>query len=312
VTEFPILKAGEIGLKTNPIAAVFTMPGPASYVGGDIVAGVLYSGLHREDPLTLFIDVGTNGEIVLGNNEWLMTAACSAGPAFEGGGIRWGMRAEEGAIEKVTIDPGTFEPVWSTVGDQPPRGICGSGMIDLISELLNAGIIDRSGRFQSDLDHPRISKIKDEPVYILVPADQTPMNEDIVFTESDIKNLIYSKGAVYSGFTTLLTEAGLDFSMVDRIVIAGGFGRYLDIEKAVSIGLLPDIERAKFTYTGNSSIAGAYMALLSGAYRQEAHQISNAMTYIDFSSNSRYMDEFTSALFLPHTDLNMFPNATSG
>lgn len=308
VTEFPILKAGEIGFKTNPVAAVFTMPGPASYVGGDIVAGVLYTGLHREDPLTLFIDVGTNGEIVLGNKEWLMTAACSAGPAFEGGGVRWGMRAEEGAVEKVAIDPETFEPAWSTVGDQPPRGICGSAMIDLISELLNAGIIDRSGRFQSDMDHPRLSKIKDEAVYILVPADQTPMNEDIVFTESDIKNLIYSKGAVYAGFTTLLNEAGIDFSMIDRIIIAGGFGQYLDIEKAVGIGLLPDLERAKFIYTGNSSIAGAYMTLLSSTSRQEASQISNAMTYIDFSSNSRYMDEFTSALFLPHTDLEMFPS----
>jgi uncharacterized 2Fe-2S/4Fe-4S cluster protein (DUF4445 family) len=311
VTEFPILKAGEIGFKTNPIAAVFTMPGPASYVGGDIVAGVLYTGLHREDPLTLFIDVGTNGEIVLGNKEWMMTAACSAGPAFEGGGIRWGMRAEEGAVEKVAIDPETFEPVWSTVDDQSPRGICGSGMIDLISELLNAGIIDRSGRFQSDMDHPRISKIKDEAVYILVPADQTAMNEEIVFTESDIKTLIYSKGAVYAGFTTLLNEAGMDLSMIDRIIIAGGFGQYLDIDKAISIGLLPDIERTRFTYTGNSSIAGAYMALLSSTYRQETAQISNAMTYIDFSSNSRYMDEFTSALFLPHTDLDMFPNVTS-
>jgi uncharacterized 2Fe-2S/4Fe-4S cluster protein (DUF4445 family) len=311
VTEFPILKAGEIGFKTNPIAAVFTMPGPASYVGGDIVAGVLYTGLHREDPLTLFIDVGTNGEIVLGNKEWMMTAACSAGPAFEGGGIRWGMRAEEGAVEKVAIDPETFEPVWSTVDDQSPRGICGSGMIDLISELLNAGIIDRSGRFQSDMDHPRISKIKDEAVYILVPADQTAMNEEIVFTESDIKTLIYSKGAVYAGFTTLLNEAGMDLSMIDRIIIAGGFGQYLDIDKAIGIGLLPDIERTRFTYTGNSSIAGAYMALLSSTYRQETAQISNAMTYIDFSSNSRYMDEFTSALFLPHTDLDMFPNVTS-
>jgi uncharacterized 2Fe-2S/4Fe-4S cluster protein (DUF4445 family) len=184
-------------------------------------------------------------------------------------------------------------------------------MIDLISELLNAGIIDRSGKFQSDLNHPRLKKIKDDPVYLLVPADQTPMNEDIVFSESDIKNLIYSKGAIYSGFTTLLNEAGIDFSMVDRVIIAGGFGQYLDIEKAVGIGLLPDIERVKFTYTGNSSIAGAYMALLSSTHRQEASQISNAMTYIDFSSNSRYMDEFTSALFLPHTDLDMFPNATS-
>ncbi|MEJ2041149.1 MAG: ASKHA domain-containing protein, partial [Desulfosarcinaceae bacterium] len=308
VSEFPLLKAGEIGLKADPQAAVYIMPGPASYVGGDIVSGVLYTGFQREAPLTLFIDVGTNGEIVLGNQDWLMTAACSAGPAFEGGGIRWGMRAEEGAIEKVAIDPQTLEPHWQTVDDKPPRGICGSGMIDLLSELLKTGIIDRSGSFQADPAHPRIGRIKDEPVYILVPAGQTPMQEDIVFSASDIKNLIYSKGAVFAGFSTLLAEAGLDFSMVDRVYIAGGFGQYLDIDKAVAIGLLPDIDRAKFSYKGNSSIAGAYMALLSGDHRQEALRISTTMTYIDFSSNSRYMDAFTSALFLPHTNLEMFPS----
>ena len=308
VTEFPILKAGDIGLTANPVAAVFIMPGPASYVGGDIVSGLLYTGLHREDPLTLFIDVGTNGEIVLGNKDWMMTAACSAGPAFEGGGIRWGMRAEDGAIEKVTIDPATLEPDTATVGDQPPRGICGSGMIDLIAELLQAGIIDRSGHFATDRDHHRVVTVNDEPAYVLAFAEQTPMKEDIVFTESDLKNLIYSKGAVYSGFTTLLAEAGLDFTMVERMVITGGFGQYLNIEKAIRIGLLPDMDRDKFAYLGNSSIAGAYMALLSEAYRREAQDICNNMTYIDFSSNPRYMDEFTSALFLPHTNLEMFPS----
>jgi uncharacterized 2Fe-2S/4Fe-4S cluster protein (DUF4445 family) len=311
VTEFPIIKAGEIGLKVNRSAAVYIMPGPAGYVGGDIVSGVLYSGFHREEQLTLFIDIGTNGEIVLGNREWLMTAACSAGPAFEGGGIRWGMRAEEGAIEKVTIDPDTWEPTHETVGALAPRGICGSGMIDLISELLGAGIIDRSGKFRTDADHPRIARVNDEAAYVLVFADETPMGEDIVFAESDLKNLIYSKGAVYAGFTTLLREAGLDFDMVDRIIIAGGFGQYLNVEKAVRIGLLPDIERERFVYLGNSSIAGAYMALLSNKFRREAREICNNMTYIDFSSNPRYMDEFTSALFLPHTNLEMFPSVST-
>jgi uncharacterized 2Fe-2S/4Fe-4S cluster protein (DUF4445 family) len=284
------------------------MPGPASYVGGDIVSGLIYAGFHREAPLTLFIDVGTNGEIVLGNSEWLMTAACSAGPAFEGGGIRWGMRAEEGAIEKIAIDPETLEPEFSTVGDAAPRGICGSGMIDLISELLKTGIVDRGGKFSTDIENRRVQLSGDEPAYVLAFADETPMNEDLVFTQSDLKNLIYSKGAVFSGFTTLLAEAGLDFSMVERVIIAGGFGQYLNIEKSISIGLLPDIDRNKFTYLGNSSIAGAYMALLSDKHRREAGEICNRMTYIDFSSNNRYMDEFTSAMFLPHTNLSMFPS----
>jgi uncharacterized 2Fe-2S/4Fe-4S cluster protein (DUF4445 family) len=307
VAEFPILKAGDMGLKAHPAAAVFVMPGPASYVGGDIVAGMLYAGFHREAPLTLFIDVGTNGEIVLGNREWLMTAACSAGPAFEGGGIQWGMRAEQGAIEKVTIHPRTLEPEFATVGQEPPRGICGSGMIDLISELLAVGVIDRSGGFASHIGHPRIRKLRDEWLYVLVPADQNPAGEDIVFTASDLKNLIYSKGAVYAGFTTLLKEAGLDFGSVEQVLISGGFGQFLDIEKAVRIGLLPDMDRAKFRYLGNSSIAGAYLALLSEAHRREARDICRAMTYIDFSGHQRYMDEFTSALFLPHTNLEMFP-----
>jgi uncharacterized 2Fe-2S/4Fe-4S cluster protein (DUF4445 family) len=208
VAEFPILKAGDIGLKVHPAAAVFVMPGPASYVGGDIVAGMLYAGFQREAPLTLFIDVGTNGEIVLGNREWLMTAACSAGPAFEGGGIQWGMRAEQGAIERVVIHPQTLEPELGIVGNEPPRGICGSGMIDLIAELLSVGIIDRGGRFAADRDHARIRKIREEWAYVLVPADRTPAGEDIVFTASDLKNLIYSKGAVYAGFTTLSKRRG--------------------------------------------------------------------------------------------------------
>jgi uncharacterized 2Fe-2S/4Fe-4S cluster protein (DUF4445 family) len=312
VSEFPILKAGNIGIKANPIAAVYIMPGPASYVGGDIVSGLLYTGFHREEPLTLFIDVGTNGEIVLGNKDWLMTASCSAGPAFEGGGIRWGMRAEEGAIEKVSINPETLEPEFSVVGDILPRGICGSGMIDLISEMLKTGIIGPNGKFKLESDHPRMKKYDGEGSYVLEFAKNTAMDEDIVFTETDINSLVLSKGAIYAGFTVLLNEAGMDFPMVDRVIITGGFGQYLDIERAITIGLLPDIDRNKFSYLGNSSIAGAYMALLSDNYRKEAINISNSMTYIDFSSNSKFMDEFTSAVFLPHTNMDAFPSVKIG
>ncbi|MCK5782817.1 MAG: DUF4445 domain-containing protein, partial [Desulfobacterales bacterium] len=288
--------------------AVFVMPSPASYVGGDIVAGLLYTGLHREEPLTMFIDVGTNGEIVLGNRDWLMAASCSAGPAFEGGGVRWGMRAEEGAIEKVSIDPETFNPVVTVVGDTLPRGICGSGMIDLISEMLLKKIIQPNGKFSIDSTHPRYIKSGDEHAFIVAFANETSVERDIIFTESDIDNIIRSKGAVYAGFMVLLNQAGMDFSMVDRVIITGGFGQFLDIDKAVTIGLLPDIERSKFKYMGNSSIAGAYMALLSEKYRNEAIEVSNSMTYIDFSSNNEFMDEFTSALFLPHTNMKAFPS----
>ncbi len=304
---YPILKAGELGLSAHPHAAVFVMPSPASYVGGDIVSGLLYSGLHREDFLTLFIDVGTNGEIVLGNKDWLMTASCSAGPAFEGGGVRWGMRAEEGAIEKVNIDPSSLDTSYTVVGHVPPRGICGSGMIDLLSEMFLKKIIDAGGKLIVDTSHPRITKDKYGSAFVVAFAHETTVGEDIVFTEADIDNILRSKGAVYAGFNVLLKEAGLDFSMVDRLWIAGGFGQYLDIDKAVNIGLLPDIDRRKFKYLGNSSIAGGYLALLSEEAREEARQISKSMTYLDFSRNDLFMSEYTSALFLPHTNLDAFP-----
>jgi len=189
-----------------------------------------------------------------------------------------------------------------------PRGVYGSGMIDLMAEMLVTGIVEPNGKFKLDSSHPRLKQDDMDKAYIIAFADETAMKEDILFTETDIQSLVLSKGAVYAGFTVLLNQAGMAFSMVDRIIITGGFGQYLDIEKAITIGLLPDIERDKFVYKGNSSIAGAYMALLSDEYRNEAREISNHLTYIDFSSNSQYMDEFTSALFLPHTNVKAFPS----
>ena len=308
VSEFPIIKAGEIGLKAAYYAGVFIMPGPASYVGGDIVSGILYTRFNQFEDLTLFIDIGTNGEIVLGNDEFLMTAACSAGPAFEGGGIRWGMRAEDGAIEKISLDPKTFEPEYLTVENKPARGICGSGMIDLLSEMLLKKVIGQDGKFQIDTNHPRFILFNEEPAFIIEYADNIDSEEDIIFTQSDIKSLILSKAAIYAGFSILLEQVGMDFSSITQMIITGGFGQYLNIEKAITIGLLPDIEREKFKYMGNSSIAGAYMALLSNTYRQQAIAISNTMTYLDFSSNNTFMEEFTRAQFLPHTDANLFPS----
>ena len=308
VSEFPILKAEEIGIKAAPYAGVFVMPGPAGYVGGDIVSGVLYTGFYQHKELTLFIDIGTNGEIVLGNNEFMITAACSAGPAFEGGGIRWGMRAEDGAIEKITLAPVTFEPGYSTVENKPARGICGTGMIDLLSEMLLKKVIDQNGKFIIGTEHPRFTLFNGEPSFILEFSKNIDLDEDIIFTQSDIKSLTLSKAAIYAGFNILLEQVGMDFSMVEQMIITGGFGQFLDIEKAITIGLLPDIERKKFKYMGNSSIAGAYMALLSNTFRQRAVAISNAMTYLDFSTNPKFMEEFTRAQFLPHTDKKLFPS----
>ncbi len=310
ISEFPIIKARNMGLKAAHYAGVFVMPGPAGYVGGDIVSGILYTGFHKKADITLFIDVGTNGEIVLGNNEFLMTAACSAGPAFEGGGIRWGMRAEEGAIEKITLNSETFEPDYITVDNKTARGICGSGMIDLLSEMHIKGVLGQDGRFRINPGHPRMTVFNDESAFILEFAKNIDSEEDIIFTQSDIRSLTLSKAAIYAGFTVLLEEVGMDFSMVDQMIITGGFGQYLDIEKAITIGLFPDIQREKFRYMGNSSIAGAYMALLSNTHRQQAIKISDSMTYVDFSSSTRFMEEFTKAQFLPHTESKLFPSVT--
>ena len=300
---FPIWRAGTAKVRINSQAPVYTLPSVGSYVGGDIVAGVLASKMHRSQEIALFMDIGTNGEIVVGNDEWLITAACSMGPCFEGSGIRHGMRATEGAIESVKIDPATFEPTFGVIGDAKPVGICGSGMIDAISELFFTGIIDQRGKFSRDLKTDRI-KIEDEgPEFILYRGEL----KDIVLTEADIENVIRAKAAMYAGVSVLLKEVGLSLDIVERVYIAGGFGNYLDIDKAIMIGMLPDLPEEKFSFIGNASIAGAYLCLLSQNMRQEAEEIAKKMTYMELSVSRGFMDEYMSALFLPHTNMDLFP-----
>lgn len=302
---FPIWKAEIVGIKTSKRAPIYTVPCVASYVGGDIVAGVLASRMHKEEKISLFMDIGTNGEIVIGNREWLVTAACSAGPCFEGSGIRHGMRATEGAIESLTIDPQTFEPAFRVVGDSRPMGICGSGMIDAITELFLAGVIDRKGRFQEELGSRRIRR-GDEGREFLIAQEN---GRDIVLTEVDIENILRAKAAIYAGVSLLLRKVGLPLDAIERIYIAGGFGNYLDIDKAIIIGMLPDVPREKFQFLGNSAIAGAYLCLISEKMRGEAESIARMMTNVELSTSRRFMDEYLSALFIPHTDLGLFPTA---
>ncbi|MDA8083139.1 MAG: ASKHA domain-containing protein [Nitrospiraceae bacterium] len=300
---FPIWQAGTAGLDILPQAPVYTVPCVGSYVGGDIVAGVLASQMYLKPEIALFMDIGTNGEIVVGNNEWLMTAACSAGPCFEGSGIRHGMRATEGAIESVKVDPNTFEPTLGVIGNAVPAGICGSGMIDAISELFFKGVIDQRGKFMKDLKTDRIRTGDEGPEYLLHRGGL----KEIVLTEVDIENVMRAKAAIYAGVSILLKEVGLDLDVVERIYIAGGFGNYLDIDKAIMIGMLPDMPKEKFSFIGNTSIAGAYLCLLSDRMRKEAEEIAKKMTYAELSVSRGFMDEYMSALFLPHTDMSLFP-----
>jgi uncharacterized 2Fe-2S/4Fe-4S cluster protein (DUF4445 family) len=262
-TEVPPVKAVELGLHMNPDAWVYIFPSPASYVGGDIVSGALAVNIAKEEKLTLFIDIGTNGEIVLGNKEWLMCCACSAGPAFEGGGITFGMRAMKGAIEHIKVDPETYEVDSSTIGNFKPMGICGSGLIDCLAEFRKAGVIDRAGKFQLDIETPRMREGEDGPEFVLAWGKETECQKDIIVTENDVKNLLRSKGAVYAGIRSMLKEVQLQEDMIEQVLIAGGFGNYLNVKDAIEIGLLPDLPRERFLFVGNTSVKGARLALLS-------------------------------------------------
>lgn len=303
VNSFPLWKAHASQLAVNERSPVYTVPCVASYVGGDIVAGVLASTMHRKDEIALFMDIGTNGEIVVGNMEWLMTAACSAGPCFEGSGIRHGMRATEGAVESVRIDPHTFEPSLGVIGGGKPMGICGSGMIDAITEMFLTGVIDRKGRFVKGIAPNRIRDGIDGPEFLFHSSE----HRDITLTEVDIENIMRAKAAIYAGVSLLLKKVGLTLNDIERVYIAGGFGNYLNVEKAVIIGMLPDVPKEKFVFLGNSSVAGSYLCLLSDKMRNEAEEIARKMTNVELSVSRRFMDEYMSALFLPHTDMNQFP-----
>ncbi len=302
----PVIKANEADIRINPHGLLWCMPGVASYVGADTVAGVLSSGLHREDELTMLIDIGTNGEIALGNKDFIAACAASAGPAFEGSGVSCGMRAGSAAIQKVRIDPAGLDVSYETIGNVKPAGICGSGYIHLLQQMLRAGIIDRGGRIKID-NHPRVRPGKTGKEFVVVFKDAAGSSADIVITEADIENLKRAKAAIYAAAEMLLKYMELDMRKIQKIYIAGGFGTYLDMESAIAIGLLPDIERSRFRFIGNSSLAGARQALLSQEAAQTARGIAQEMTYCELSAYPGYMDAYSAALFFPHTDLSKFP-----
>jgi uncharacterized 2Fe-2S/4Fe-4S cluster protein (DUF4445 family) len=308
VSQPQFITAEELGLNINPQATVDCLPVVGAYVGADITAGVLASDMYDTDKLTLFIDIGTNGEIVLGNRDWLITCACSAGPAFEGAGVRHGMRATAGAIEEIWIDHHTYEPTYQTIGQIPARGICGSGMIGLLAEMFITGIIDKAGKIQRDLPTPRVRVGDHGAEYVVVWANQSAVGADIVINEVDIENLLRTKGAIYAGFSVLVKSVGLELAEVEQVFIAGAFGQYINVEKAIQIGLLPDMPWDRFQYLGNTSLLGAFYSLVSRPLRRQVGDIANKMTYLELSADNQFYDQFMSALFLPHTDLSAFPS----
>lgn len=303
----PPLRAGQVGIGINPRALLYTLPAVAAYVGSDITAGVLVVGLDEKEDLSLFIDVGTNGEVVVGNRDWLMACSASAGPAFEGSGVTCGMRAAGGAIERVRITA-RGEVKYSTIAGKPPRGICGSGLIDALAEMYRAGVLDRSGTIQPSSNGARVRQTEFGAEYILVPKSESATHEDIILTQSDIRNLLRSKAAIYASLSTLLHALHLSTSQIERVYIAGGFGNFLDVRNTITIGMLPDISVDRILFVGNTSVAGAKQCLLSSEALERVDEIGKKMTYVDLMTNPRFMEEFMSALFIPHTALERFPS----
>jgi uncharacterized 2Fe-2S/4Fe-4S cluster protein (DUF4445 family) len=306
-TAFPWVPASEFGIPAADGALLGAVACPASWLGGDIVSGVVAAGIPWSDKLTLFIDIGTNGEIVLGTSDWLVSCSCSAGPAFEGGGILHGMRAAEGAVEQVRIDRVTLEPSMLTIGNATAVGICGSGIIDAVAELFLAGALDRSGRFVGDRAGARLRRGEHGLEYVLVVAEESATGEDIVITETDVDNLMRAKAAIFAGVTVLAESVGVELAAIDEVVIAGGFGHYLDLERVTALGLMPELDPEKFVFLGNGSLLGAELLARSSEMRQAAERVAEMMTYLELSANASFMDRYVSALFLPHTDTSLFP-----
>ncbi|MCI6866744.1 MAG: ASKHA domain-containing protein, partial [Lachnospiraceae bacterium] len=301
--------AQDLGIHIYPHARIIIAPNIGSYVGGDITAGTFASTIWNKEEMSLFIDLGTNGELVFGNSEFMMSCACSAGPAFEGGDISCGMRATDGAIEACTIDKDTMEPTYKIVGDegQKPVGICGSGIIDIISELFRCGIISPKGKFIREGNRVRHDEYG-MGSFVIAFKDEAASVKDIELTEVDIDNFIRAKGAIFSAIRVMLQSLDFDVSMIDRIYVAGGIGSGINMKNAVNIGMFPDVELDKFTYIGNSSLSGAYAMLYSTEAEEKVADVAHNMTYLELSNEPTYMDEFVACCFLPHTDATLFPS----
>lgn len=302
------LSADELGLTLHPAAPVWVLPNIGSYFGGDLIAGIIASGMAREEKVSMLIDVGTNAEVVIGNRDWLVACAGAAGPALEGGVARMGMRAAPGAIERVTIDPKTGRVGYRTIGNQAPRGLCGSGMIDLVAALYLAQIIDLRGKFKPLGCHPRLVEFDGVPSFVVADEHEAADGRAVVLQQVDLDALMRSKAAMYSILTTLVGQVGLGFTDLATIFVAGAFGQHIDPRSAITLGMLPDLPLEVFAPIGNSSLAGARTMLLDSQAREEAAVVPGRITYIELNVNHEFMNRFSGARFIPHTDHTLFPS----
>lgn len=297
-----------LGLKLHPRALIYIFPNIGSYLGGDVLAGILHSRLHQQEVLSLLVDVGTNAEVVLGNSEWLIGCAGAAGPALEGGVAQMGMVAGDGAIEKVRIDPQTKKLTYSLIGQGPPKGICGSGLIDLTAGLFMAGMLDIRGKFNLKNPSERWIQMDGQPAYLLVPAGETGNKHPIVLTQIDLDILLRSKAAMYTILTTLVQSVGFELTDIQRFFVAGAFGNHIDPRKAITLGLLPDLPLDRYIPLGNTSLKGASDVLLNFHFLGEIKKIASKITYLEMNVNQDFMNRFSAARFIPHTDPSLFPS----
>ncbi|HWQ63271.1 MAG TPA: ASKHA domain-containing protein [Methanospirillum sp.] len=299
--------AGRVGLSIKPEGSVFIFPAVSDFIGGDIVADIVASGMAESPDISLLIDIGTNFEVVLGNNEWMFACAGAAGPALEGGEVLFGMRANPGAIEKVSIDPITLDLKCETINGKKPVGICGSGLIDVLAELLRSCVIDRTGRINTTISHPRIRQGEYFPEFVLAWKDETGIGKDIVVTENDIKNLIMSKASTLAACIILMNQAGITREDIKNLYFAGGFGNYINKDNAITVGLIPEVPVDRIINLGNGAAEGANIALINRKMRKFVDDIAYRIGYVELNAEPTFMDEYTKGTFLPHTDLTLFP-----
>ncbi|MEJ2032313.1 MAG: ASKHA domain-containing protein [Deltaproteobacteria bacterium] len=304
----PSCRAAELDLELHPAAVVWFMPGVGSYFGGDLISGIVATGLDEQEETSMLIDVGTNAEVVVGNREWLIACAGAAGPALEGGVARMGMQAGPGAIEHVTIDPATDEPSWTTIGGAPPRGICGSGMIDLVAGLYLARVIDLRGKFRRERLGGRLLETPEGLAYIVAEPEVAADGRPVILHQTDLDALMRSKAAMYAILTTLVGHVGVEFTDLCRIYVAGAFGRHIAPRQAIILGMLPDLPLEVYQPVGNSSLAGAEKVLVDRRARERCLAVTRRITYIELNVNQEFMIRFSGSRFIPHTDPRLFPS----
>ena len=303
-----ILKAGEMGIRVNPSARLLVFPNIGSYFGGDLIAGIFYSGLHQMPETAILVDVGTNAEVVVGNENWLIACAGAAGPALEGGVTKMGMMAGPGVVDRIKVDPESHEFEIHTIDNQPARGICGSGVIDLAAQLFLAGMIDIRGKFVPSKCGTRLEEKDGQMVLTVVAECRSATGSNLTISQADLDSLIRSKAAMYTILETITGSVGLSFTDLDAFYVAGTFGSFIDPVAAIAIGMMPDLPLESYRPLGNSSLEGAAMALMTDDCLEAIDSIRNRITYLELNVNQDFMNRFSAARFLPHTNPALFPS----